>query len=170
MDLVNKTIQSQQFRLDLYYRLSTVVLKIPALRDRPEDIPLLVQEFLHEFSDRYACAAPAIPDSVMEIFLRHCWPGNIRELRSVIERAFILGRGARFQKAWIEDLLAADEGVKAPQAKEVSKGLLTGKPAIDKWARLHETLARCAGNKTAAARALGVTRKTLYDWLRVEKL
>ena len=160
-------IQAQHFRLDLYYRLSTIVLSIPPLRERREDIPLLIREFLDEFSRHYACPIPAISDSVMDLLIGHNWPGNVRQLRAVVERGFILGHGTRFQKAWLEDVLAVDARV----------NLVTGRPGqelsrrdtpAEKRARAEEALRQSGGNKSAAAQVLGVTRKTLYAWLASE--
>lgn len=162
---VSRLIEEGRFRLDLYYRLSTVVLHIPPLRDRPEDIPLLVGEFIHEFVDRYACRPPTIPDAVMELLIGHHWPGNIRQLRGAIERGFVLGRGARFRTEWIQDMLAMDGRVALPAAS--SNQPVDRREVMDvKRARLDEVLARVGGNKAAAARQLGVTRRTLYQWLR----
>jgi two-component system response regulator HydG len=155
-------IPSGKFRQDLYYRLSTVVLQIPPLRERPEDIPILIHEFLQEFSRIYACPIPSIPGPVMDRLMRHAWPGNIRELRSVIERGFILGRGAPFQSAWIDDLLLIDARLDSA---------VTGGPGVpqesraEKKKRVHSVLAEVGGNKAEAARRLGVTRKTIYEWL-----
>jgi two-component system response regulator HydG len=163
---IPELIRNGCFRLDLYYRLSTVVLRIPPLRDRPEDIPLLVREFVHEFAERYACCPPTIPDSVMKLLVGHHWPGNIRQLRAVIERAFILGRGARFREKWIEDVMAADSRVSLPATGPTQPVGGRQEAVAAKRARLEEVLARVGGNKAAAARELGVTRRTIYQWLR----
>lgn len=156
-------IPSGKFRLDLYYRLSTVALRMPPLRDRQEDIPFLVWELAQEFSQKYGCPVPRIPDSVMTVLSKHPWPGNIRELRNVIERVFLLGRGKSFSRAWFEDLFAADRAVDeklAPASAAQPVSLAARRE------KLEETLARHGGNKTAAARELGVTRKTIHKWLK----
>jgi len=165
---VSHLIETGRFRLDLFYRLSTIVLRIPPLRDRPEDIPLLVREFVHEFVHRYACRPPTIPDDVMELLVRHHWPGNIRQLRGAIERGFVLGHGARFRREWIEDMLAMDERISFSAAEPNRIAAGRGETMAAKRARLDEVLARVGGNKAAAARELGVTRRTLYQWLRAE--
>jgi transcriptional regulator with PAS, ATPase and Fis domain len=150
-------IPAKQFRLDLYYRLSTIVLRIPPLRERPEDIPLLVQELAQEFSQIYGCAVPRIPDSVMQAFVAHTWPGNIRELRNVLERGFILGRGKNFSPAWLHEMFAFDRLIISPHEKPDSQTI--------KRARLAQVLAKNRGNKIAAARELGISRRTIYNWL-----
>jgi two-component system response regulator HydG len=100
----------------------------------------------------------------MAALMRHTWPGNIRELRNLVERLFLLGRGKAFSRAWFEEMFAADRavgesfrpGVPPPSALSLA----------EKRERLPEVLARHGGNKTAAARELGITRKTIHKWLR----
>ncbi|MBA4149232.1 MAG: phosphoenolpyruvate hydrolase family protein [Verrucomicrobia bacterium] len=153
-------IPAKQFRLDLYYRLSTVIIRIPPLRERPDDIPLLVHELAQEFSQIYGCPVPRIPDSVMQTFVAHTWQGNIRELRNVIERGFILGKGKSFSATWLDQMFCFDEMIFAPKETLDLSG--------SKRARLAEVLARNGGNKIAAARELGVARRTIYNWLGEE--
>ena len=151
-------IPAKQFRLDLYYRLSTVVLRIPPLRERPEDIPLLVQELVQEFSQLYGCPVPRVPDSVMQALLSHSWPGNIRELRNVIERGFIFGKGRNFSPEWLNEMFAFDRLVLPPNGEDMESQAI-------KRARLAQVLAKNKGNKIAAARELGISRRTIYNWL-----
>jgi two-component system, NtrC family, response regulator AtoC len=150
-------IPARQFRLDLYHRLSTVILRLPPLRERVEDIPLLVEELAQEFSQLYGCAVPRIPDSVMQAFAAHSWPGNIRELRNVIERGFLLGRGKDFSPGWLNELFAFDHLVMSPGIEDSDK---------TRRSRIVHALVRCNGNKVAAARELGISRRTLYNWLK----
>jgi formate hydrogenlyase transcriptional activator len=86
-------VGDQRFRSDLYYRLNVFPIRVPALRERPEDIPLLVRHFVQEFSRRNNRAIDTIPSETMEAFVRYHWPGNIRELQNVIERAVIISKG-----------------------------------------------------------------------------
>src|SRR5579859_1243372 len=155
-------IPGGKFRLDLYYRLSTVVLRMPPLRERQEDIPFLVWELSQEFSQKYGVAVPRIPDSVLHALARHPWPGNIRELRNVIERVFLLGRGRSFSRSWFEEMFAADRAVGETLAPKIAAPV----SLAARRDKLEETLARHQGNKTAAARELGVTRKTIHKWLK----
>src|SRR6202035_4548156 len=83
-----------KFRLDLFYRLNVFPISIPPLRERREDIPLLVRHFVRRFSERLRKSISVISDSVMESLCRYPWPGNIRELENFIERAVILSQGA----------------------------------------------------------------------------
>ena len=86
-------VAEQKFRSDLYYRLNVFPVRVPALRERPEDIPLLVRHFVQQFSRRLGKAIDAIPAEAMNALVRYPWPGNIRELQNVIERAVILTNG-----------------------------------------------------------------------------
>src|SRR5258706_8983245 len=88
-DMVNE----QKFRSDLYYRLNVFPVRVPALRERPEDIPLLVRHFVQQFSRRMNKAVDTIPSEAMSAMTRYHWPGNIRELQNLIERAVILSPG-----------------------------------------------------------------------------
>ena len=90
---LKEMVDQQKFRSDLYYRLNVFPIKVPALRDRKEDIPLLVRHFVQEFSRRNNRAINTIPSEAMEVLVRYSWPGNIRELQNVIERAVIISRG-----------------------------------------------------------------------------
>ena len=84
-------VEDQKFRSDLYYRLNVFPIRLPALRERPEEIPLLVRHFVQEFSRRNNRVI--VPSETMEAFVRYHWRGNIRELQNVIERAVIITRG-----------------------------------------------------------------------------
>jgi two-component system response regulator HydG len=158
---VPELIRTQRFRLDLYYRVSTIVLRIPPLRERREDIPLLVRELIHAFSRQYGCPAPEVPRSVLAAFQAHAWPGNIRELRNAVERCFILGRGERFRVEWLNDLFRLSEVLHAaaPQDQTPPESLASHR------GRARTVVETCGGSIAAAARQLHVTRKTLYGWL-----
>jgi formate hydrogenlyase transcriptional activator len=91
--LLKLMVEEQNFRLDLYYRLNVFPIRLPALRERTEDIPLLVRHFIQEFSQRNHREIDSIPSETMEALIRYPWPGNVRELQNVIERAVILSRG-----------------------------------------------------------------------------
>ncbi|PWB72091.1 MAG: hypothetical protein C3F15_11610, partial [Holophagae bacterium] len=104
---LEEEIRSGRFREDLYFRIHTVVIHLPPLRDRREDIPLLVQSFLREFADARQRQIEGVTDQVMELFENHPWPGNVRELRNVIERAVLFCKGDRIV---VDDLPAALRG------------------------------------------------------------
>ncbi len=152
-------IPEGRFRFDLYYRLNTLVLNVPPLRQRRDDISLLIHELMLEFSERYACSAPAMPDEMIDALTQYNWPGNIRELRTVIERIFVLGQGDIPQMAWFDDLLNFNPSQPPSHIRLVPHKVNRQRRAVD-------TLNAFDGNKAAAARHLGITRKTLYAWLK----
>lgn len=154
---IQELISTKQFRLDLYYRLSTVILRLPALRERPEDIPLLVEELAQEFSQIYGCPVPRVPDAVMQALIAHTWPGNIRELRNVIERGFIIGKGKNFSASWLGQMFSFDHLIISPGEER--------DPSSIKRTQLAQALSKHNGNKLAAAKELGVARRTIYNWL-----
>lgn len=162
------SIQTGRFRLDLFYRLSTVVIRMPALRDRRGDIPLLMRELAYGFSRKYGYPVPEFPREVIDAFLNHSWPGNIRELSNALERCFILGRGERLRLDWVREMLDMAGLVAVShnnsQAEVASrhkvKSLDEMQTEVDAAMKRHE------GNKAAVARELGITRKTLYAWLQ----
>src|SRR6202041_1806527 len=90
---LDQCVAEGKFRSDLYYRLNVFPVRVPALRERPEDIPLLVRHFVQQFSRRMGKTIDAIPAETMSALTRYLWPGNIRELQNVIERAVILTNG-----------------------------------------------------------------------------
>ncbi len=90
---IEKMVEERQFREDLYYRISVFPIRIPPLRERRDDIPLLANYFLKDFSKAFGRKAPTLSDKVLEMLMNHPWKGNIRELRNVLERAMILAKG-----------------------------------------------------------------------------
>lgn len=165
-DLSSK-IKAGSFREELYYRLSVVTVKLPPLRERPEDIPHLAKFFLERFSRRYGKALSGSP-RFYEALLHQHWPGNIRQLKNVMERLAALHvRG----ELHAEDL--KDEFPALTPASEFSA--LTWRDARERHladfelSYAHAVLARCNGNLSAAAREAGVDRKTFYSLLRKDR-
>jgi DNA-binding NtrC family response regulator len=146
------------FRKDLYYRLQTVELTIPPLRERRDDILPLAAHFLERHAARYRKAVPALSDEARRALLGYAWPGNVRELEHVIERAVLLARGERLATA---DLGLGD----APASSAAGADGET----LDDVERRHiaATLAACDGRVADAARRLGISRGALYR--RLEK-
>lgn len=159
-DLAEK-VHVGTFRRDLYYRLNVVRLIIPPLRDRRDDIPLLVEHFLGKFSHKFQKPLNAATNKVMELFMSYPWPGNVRELEHIVEHAAVLCPASVIT---VEDL---------PQ--DFTNYALHGQPEEILDTRLvpgaklsiAEALEKSGGNKAKAARLLGVSRCTLYRWLQV---
>ena len=165
-DLAAK-ITAGTFREELYYRLGVVTVKLPPLRERPEDIPHLACFFLERFSRRYGKSLSGSP-RFYEALLRQAWPGNVRELKNVMERLAALHSGGVLEP---EDL--GEDAPPAGAALQLSS--LPWKEAREQYLASFELsyaqalLARCDGNISAAAREAGVDRKTFYTLLRRER-
>lgn len=160
-------VEEQKFRSDLYYRLNVFPIRVPALRERPEDIPLLVRHFVQQFSRRIGKHIDSIPSETMNALVEYHWPGNIRELQNVIERAVILSPGPVL-KVPIDDLHIP---VSVPQ---ISNGTGTSMRAVLHDAERQQILSALeqsdwivAGPNGAAIR-LGMKRSTLQS--RMQKL
>ena len=154
-------IGEQQFRMDLYYRLNVFPITIPPLRERREDIPTLVRYFVQEFATRMRREIESIPAETMDVLVRYSWPGNIRELRNVLERSVILtsGKRLRIPKDALDELAPSVEsnGV-LPLADAERRHILNALNATN-WV---------VGGPAGAATLLGMKRSTLQS--RMEKL
>src|SRR5580692_3255661 len=104
-----RMVQERKFRADLYYRLNVFPIMLPPLRERKDDIPFLVEHFVQKFARRQGKSIDCIPDEVMEVLVDHDWPGNIRELQNVIERAVIITKGPVLELQMAE-LMAQNAG------------------------------------------------------------
>jgi formate hydrogenlyase transcriptional activator len=166
-------VEEQRFRSDLYYRLNVFPIRVPSLRDRKEDIPLLVRHFVQEFSRRNDRVIDTIPSETMQALVRYHWPGNIRELQNVIERAVIISRGPVLNVALTE--LAPDRASTStpvfPTAKSAAheslQNMLQETERNQILRALEEANGVVAGPNGAAAR-LGVKRTTLQ--IKMQKL
>jgi two-component system response regulator HydG len=144
------------FRTDLFYRLNVVRVVIPPLRERREDIPLLVHHFLRKHGDENS-RIEGIEERALELLIASDWPGNVRELENTIESAMALAPGPR--------LRVSDLAINRPACRSVSVAVPPDLPiSLDAYERcaLERALAECAGDVSAAARVLGVGRSTLY--------
>jgi len=159
---LEKEVREGNFREDLYYRLNVVTVVVPPLRDRREDIPLLVEHFVRKFAAKNRREVAGVTPECMELLRSYSWPGNVRELENAIERGVILMRGEYLtekslplpiQKQGAEQIKtgASENGSSSLQAQE--KVLIL------------KTLEETGGNKSEAARRLGITRKTLQNKL-----
>ena len=158
---------SRKLREDLFFRINTITLEIPPLRERPEDIPLLCEHFLTRFARQHQRDVRTLHPAAHEALLRHGWPGNVRELEHVLERAVIVAEGREILIGDLPDIL--DQPASAwESAPAADHGQLT-LAEIERQA-IVQTLERTKGNKRAAASILGVYRPTLYGKLKKYKL
>uniref|UniRef100_A0A7C4ASH7 PAS domain S-box protein n=2 Tax=Desulfomonile tiedjei TaxID=2358 RepID=A0A7C4ASH7_9BACT len=159
----NKDLQalvaSGDFREDLFYRIQVFKISLPPLRERKEDIPLLVEHFINRFNRLRGKNISGLSDRAMRAFMRHTWPGNIRELENAIAHAFILCHGGLIELEHLPDPLR--KGVAAESVTEPGETL----EELEMRA-IQEALARNKGRKTAAARELGINKTTLWRKLK----
>jgi DNA-binding NtrC family response regulator len=166
---LEEEIRSGRFREDLFFRIHTVVIHLPPLRDRREDIPLLVQSFLGEFADARQRQIEGVTDEVMELFENHPWPGNVRELRNVIERAVLFCRGDRIT---VDDLPGALRGEGGDWPLRPSAPVRSLHQAVEEAEveAIKTALATTQGRRAEAAELLGISRKTLWEKIRLYEI
>ncbi len=159
---LQRVIQEGRFREDLYYRLKVVSIRVPALRERGADIPLLAQFFIHEFNAMLGRNVREISDEAMRLLVRYDWPGNVREFRNVIERAMLLGNAPTIYP----DCLPSEIRNGTPsKAASTSQGIRIPPEGLSLHELEDELLERALemsnGNKTRAAKLLGISRDAL---------
>lgn len=152
-------VRNGSLREDLYYRISTITIELPTLRERAEDIQLLADHFLQTFSNKYGKQMQGFSQPARASMYNHQWPGNVRELESAIERAVLLSKSdvieaSDFQFTPMEPQAHSDNGFVAPPNMTLEE--------IER-AVIEQTLKRTNGNKQAAAKALGIYRPRLYS-------
>ncbi len=160
-----QAIRAGTFREDLYYRLNVVSLAMPPLRDRREDIPLLIQAFIEEFDAKYDKRITSVDDAALEILEAHSWPGNVRELRNSIERAAIVCDGSLITPAHLPSHAAPRPASAAAGPNAIAFTLGTSLEDAER-VLIVRTLAAAGNNKTQAAHTLGISLKTLHNKLR----
>jgi DNA-binding NtrC family response regulator len=146
------------FRPDLLFRLNTIVIKVPPLRERRGDIPRLLAHYLAHYQRHYGRAPRPLDDAALDLLQHHDWPGNVRALRHACERAVILGQGERY--------VADDFGLAAavPAASSLDPAAKPASLKLDALERdaVAAALDKVQGNISRAARLLGVSRAALY--------
>src|SRR5689334_10511692 len=147
-------VKAGTFRPDLYYRLHVFCIELPPLRDRKEDIPLLVNHFLNKFCMATSRAVPAISDDGMEVLMRHDWPGNVRELENAVERALVVGRGGEIRPVDFSFQFQGDEPKAGRTLEDMEK------------VHIERVLRETQHNLSRTARILDIDRTTLYNKLR----
>ena len=155
---LEKAVADGRFRSDLFYRIATVTIAVPPLRDRPEDIPLLIKHFLMRASTEAGRQLPQLDTETMDLFTRYRWPGNIRELQNAIQQAVILCSGDKIVRADLPSRITGDHH--APTHLEQ---LASRRMALEEVEREYAraVLASVNGHRGEAAAILGVDRKTL---------
>src|SRR5579871_3885033 len=152
-------VKAGDFREDLFYRLRGMEIKLPALRDRPGDIPLLAQSFLREYAKEMGKEVHDFTSEALEALINHPWPGNVRELRTALEHAVVLCRGDRITLRDLPPPVRSTTAAMAPQ-RLLAQNDLTVKDAEKQL--IARALKECNGNRTKAATKIGMSRRTLH--------
>ena len=163
-------VASGKFREDLYFRLRVVEIELPPLRERRADVPLLARSFVKEFAEENGKKVSEVTPDGMETLMNYAWPGNVRELRTAIEHAVVLCRGERIAA---RDLPPTVRGRGVSMPVESQRGLLTPVDLTVKEAEkqlIMRALKESAGNRTGAAKKLGMSRRTLHRKLHTYHL
>ena len=159
---VETALKDGLLREDLYYRISTVTLRIPPLRERRDDIPLLAHAFLDRFLEKYRKEPKGLAPEALRTLQAYAWPGNVRELENAIERAILVAQGKEIGIADLPEAVVRGSG----ESYRASRGLPAG--SLDEIERVAilQALAATKWNKQAAAQRLGLHRPTLYSKMR----
>ncbi|MEJ2483442.1 MAG: sigma-54 dependent transcriptional regulator [Gemmatimonadota bacterium] len=163
---LEEEIADGRFREDLFFRINTVAIHLPPLRDRKEDIPLLAQSFLREFAEERGKELEGFSDDVLEVFDNYDWPGNVRELRNAVERAVLFSRGP---KIGLTDLPQTFQRLSPKSMGAGSLGKVrTIQEAVQRaeMDAIRAALGATEGRRTKAADLLGVSRKTLWEKMK----
>ncbi|MBI4776681.1 MAG: sigma-54-dependent Fis family transcriptional regulator [Deltaproteobacteria bacterium] len=167
---LEQDIEEERFRMDLFYRLNVIPLRLPPLRERKEDIPPLARHFLRKYAERFDRPAQSLSEDAVQQILSHSWPGNVRELENVIERAVILSKSPRITNV---DLPISKTELPSPERLDTSKPLKSVKDEMVgkiEARYLKDVLAETSGNIQKTALRAGIDEKTLYTKMKIYHL
>ena len=169
---LRKEVKAGRFREDLYYRLNVFHIQLPPLRDRVDDIPLLVEHFVEKYAERYHKTVRRVRPEIMALLLRHSWPGNVRELQHVIERGVLLSTGEELEQVILNDgeEIEPEPTADVPEGPdEVPEGRSLADVMEEQERRLIvDALRKEKGVQARAARRLGISRSNLN--YRIQRL
>jgi transcriptional regulator with PAS, ATPase and Fis domain len=160
---VQESLESGAVRKDLYYRLSVITIHIPPLRERGEDVPLLVDHFLKKHEKNYRKAINAIEPAAMDALMNYAWPGNVRELENLVEMLLAYGKSPSVHLTDLPERIVHPGAAPKKQEMPSQNDVLTLKEAEKHL--IVNALAKSKGNKSLAAQLLGISRKSLYKKL-----
>jgi DNA-binding NtrC family response regulator len=178
---LDEEVKKGNFREDLYFRLAVLSLRLPPLRERAEDIPLLCEHFLRKYSGELRKEIEGISEKALEHLRRYAWPGNVRELENVIYESMVLSDDMRLDEKNLPPRIKArysegesDSGLGCEPETSAAEGALkrAGQQAAEHAEKslIEKVLAEAGGNKTMAAKALGVSRKTLFNKIKALRI
>ena len=164
---IEELIRQKTFRKDLFYRLNVIKIEIPPLRDRKEDIPLLVRHFIDVYAAENKKAIEGVSEDVFEILERHSWPGNVRELENLIERAVVLAKSPVISRNTLPPFFLKDDGP-ADEVPESEEGTLDFKERTRYYQKkiIQTALRRTKGVQKRAAQMLGIKPTTLNEMIK----
>jgi DNA-binding NtrC family response regulator len=161
---LGEAIEEGLFRNDLYYRLQVVEITVPPLRERPQDLEVLINHFLRELNQQLGLSCASIDAAMLEVLQKYPWPGNVRELRNILKRIMILENPTRLKPEHFPDFVRRGRNPRGAGRAEVGLSLM---PLAEMEKRqILFTLEQTENNKSKAARILGISRQTLREKLR----
>ncbi len=168
---IERMVQEKKFRSDLFYRLNVINIRIPPLRERKEDIPLLVDSIIKKLNFQLGLTVQGVDSDTIERFREYEWPGNIRELQNVVERGMNMALTGSMDWSYFKDYFKNKSLGKQFHRSHDSSGISIrqAKKSLEKEIIL-EHLERCGGNKTRCARELGISRTLLYQKMKEYQL
>ncbi|HHT9117321.1 MAG TPA: sigma-54-dependent transcriptional regulator [Candidatus Hypogeohydataceae bacterium YC38] len=158
---LSKLMQEKRFRNDLFYRLNTVIITLPPLVERSQDIPILVGHFLEKFATQMSKKVPKVTQEAMGLILSYPWPGNVRELANVMERAVIFSEAGEIRPCHLPPNVQKGYAESAPETLPSDLSLESVESR-----HISDVLKLAKGNKNEAARLLGIHRETLYKKIK----
>jgi len=159
---IEELVNTKLFRADLYYRLAVLPLVVPPLRERREDIPLLVNHFLEKTAFRHGRPVPSVSSETLQALVHHPWAGNVRELENLIERLVVTASGTVIHAG---DVLGQGRGSGVPATKNLKTISQAARQEAERL-RILEALREAKGDRTRTARILKISRSSLYNKLR----
>jgi DNA-binding NtrC family response regulator len=166
---LEREIAADRFRQDLYFRLNVIPIHIPPLRERVEDIPVLIDHFIGKYARESGRRVRGFRPNAMEYLKRYTWPGNVRELENLVERLVILSRDGWFEKKDLpQAMLPREDKARGKAAEKLQNGGLDFRKAREDFENvlIREALSLCGGNRNRAAALLGLKRTTLLEMLK----
>ncbi|MBI4211298.1 MAG: sigma-54-dependent Fis family transcriptional regulator, partial [Deltaproteobacteria bacterium] len=177
---LDRMVKEKRFREDLYYRLNVIPIRIPPLRERPDDIPLLVSHFIEKYRQSAKQPVHGMTDQALSCLLTYSWPGNVRELENVIERAAVFCHQDRIEISHLPDKIRCEAGTTVTlqhplrataKSQMLPEDGLSLKDAVAdfEWNLISQALKRAGGNKHRAALLLKLNRTTLVEKLKKQR-
>jgi DNA-binding NtrC family response regulator len=155
---LEKMVKKGEFRDDLFYRLNVIRIQLPSLRERADDVPILLNHFLEEFAEENGLTTPIPSDQALSILRSYSWPGNVRELRNFCENMVVLKRGSEITEYDLDPRFSAPTDLLADE-RPPGENLSVEE---NQKRLLRNALVRAGGNRTKAAELMGVSRRTLH--------